>query len=65
VCAIFNAGGDVAGHALRELASLIRGVLASSMDALAQEDEQQAKKCADRPGGRLSLAKTVLLLNNA
>jgi hypothetical protein len=35
----FNTGGDVAGHALRKLDSLIRGVLAASMDALAQEDE--------------------------
>jgi|SRR5580692_11650505 hypothetical protein len=43
----FNTGGDVAGHALRELDSLIRGVLAASMDALAQEDEQQAKKRAE------------------
>ncbi len=37
----------LAGHALRELDSLIRGVLAASMDALAQEDEQQAKKRAE------------------
>jgi hypothetical protein len=34
----------LAGHALRELDSLIRGVLAASMDAVVQEDEQQAKK---------------------
>ncbi|WP_028146099.1 hypothetical protein [Bradyrhizobium japonicum] len=37
----------LAGHALRELDSLIRGVLAASMDALAQEDEQHAKKRAE------------------
>src|SRR6266702_3547683 len=37
----------LAGHALRELDSLIRGVLAASMDALAREDEQQAKRRAD------------------
>ena len=37
----------LAGHALRELDSLIRGVLAASMDALAQDGEQQAKTRAD------------------
>lgn len=37
----------LAGHALRELDSLIRGVLAAPMDALAQEDEQQAKMRAE------------------
>jgi hypothetical protein len=40
----------LAGHALRELDSLIRSVLAASMDALAQEDEQQAKKRAEALG---------------
>lgn len=37
----------LAGHALRELDSLIRGVLAASMDALAQENEQRAKRRAE------------------
>jgi hypothetical protein len=37
----------LAGHALRELDSSIRGVLAAPMDALPQEDEQQAKRRAD------------------
>jgi hypothetical protein len=36
------------GHALRELDSLIRDVLAAPKDALAQEDEQQAKKRAEK-----------------
>ena len=37
----------LAGHALRELDSSIRSVLAASMDALPQEDEQQVKRRAD------------------
>ncbi|MET4373307.1 hypothetical protein ABIA99_006029 [Bradyrhizobium sp. LB12.1] len=37
----------LAGHALRELDSSIRSVLAAPMDALPQEDEQQAKRRAD------------------
>lgn len=36
----------LAGHALRELDSLIRSVLAAPMEALPQEDEHQAKKRA-------------------
>ena len=37
----------LAGHALRELDSSIRSVLAAPMDALPQEDEQQVKRRAD------------------
>ena len=55
----FNTGGDVAGHALRELDSLIRGVLAASMDALAQEDEQQAKKRAEALRAFASMSSTL------
>lgn len=55
----FNTGGDVAGHALRELDSLIRGVRAAAMDALAQEDEQQAKKRAEALRAFASMSSTL------
>jgi hypothetical protein len=55
----FNTGGDVAGHAPREFDSLIRGVLAVSMDALAQQDEQQAKTRAEALRAFASMSSTL------
>jgi hypothetical protein len=55
----FHTGGDVAGHALRGLDSLIRGAPAASMDALAQEDEKQAKKRAEALRAFASMSSTL------